>query len=632
MNLGKARRKGQVEFIVVAALIIIAITAVILASRQIVIPSPVTSGLTEEAKTIKDSVENLIRAGAKDRLLLVYNQGGAQAPTLSVEFGAFDTAVWSACGENNIPDVEKEIGAGIWAYLRENLKDEMEFYGKKVTFDFSKPKYEVDVIKDMVNVRVYLPTKVEGYDIQQPYAINVPAKLYDVLDFSKNFVNEAGSTRFFEMVTLTSMLHSNPESEAWIPVAGAQVGCGNVLFKTRNELLPGIKGIIKYTVSHVVWNTQPLKLAENPFYPISSVGGKFYPDLQVAFAYPPSWDAEIDQYFMFTPEPLRVVPKPIMPIIAFCMAPYSVGYTFRYPVVVMVEDSLLDQWFKFAVMVDIQNTQPGNCSAQFGNISEYAQICVSDAKCNAKVTVKDSAGTPVEGADVSFYICDIGVTNSNGVAQGKIPCMVSELHAYKEGYRSFGDLFRSDQLQNIDVTLQKTADKFTIHFKGLEVEAGGDNLDGITGDGQFGSYQVKSSSKDITPKANFGDKDMIVIAAFSPVNPNYFTGEDTSLLLSNYDENGTLVAQIETAGLQPIAYNFTLTVADNETGMPLGYLNTSIQLSEGDTELYVYMPVALKADGNNIGDPGIDPAEANQLTDVIRLDCGEPVRTTQASC
>ncbi len=632
MNLGKARRKGQVEFIVVAALIIIAITAVILASRQAVIPPAFTPGLPEEAKTIKDSVVNLIRAGAKDKLLLIYNQGGTQKPSLSVEFGAFDTAVWSACGETNIPDVAKEIGVGLWAYLRENLKDEMEFYGKKVKFDFSRPKYEVDIIKDRVNVRLYLPTKVEDYDIQQPYEITVPTKLYDVLDFSKNFVNDAGSTRFFEMVTLTSMMHSNPESDAWVPVAGAQVGCGNVLFKTRNQLLPGIKGIIKYTVSHVVWNTRPLKLAENPFYPISSVGGKFYPDMQVAFAYPPSWDAQIDRYFMFTPEPLRVIPKPIMPIIAFCMAPYSVGYTFRYPVVVMVEDSLLNQWFKFAIMVDIQNTQPGNCSAQFSNVSEYSQICVSDAKCNAKVTVTNSTGSPIEGADVSFYICDIGTTNSNGVAQGKIPCMVSELHAYKEGYRSFGDLFRSDQLQDKDVTLQNTADTFTIYFKGLEVEATGDNLDGTTGDGKFGSYQVKSSSKDITPKANFGDKDLIVITAFSPVNPNYFTGEDTALLLSNYDENGNLVSKIVTSGIQPIAYNFTLTVADNETGMPLGYLNSSIQVNEGDKEIYVYMPVVLKADGNDVSDPGIDPDEANQLTDAIRSSCGDPVRTTQASC
>lgn len=624
--------KGQVEFIVVAALIIIAIAAVILASRQAMVPPAATTGLQEEAKTIKDSVANLIGAGAKDELLLIYNQGGMLRPSLSVEFGAFDTAIWSACGEMNIPDVSKEIGAGIWAYLRENLKDEMEFYGKNVKFDFSKPKYEVDIIKDRINIRVYLPTKVEDYDIQQPYEITVPAKLYDVLDFSKNFVNDAGQTRFFEMITLTSMMHSNPESEAWVPVVGAQTGCNNVLFRTRSQLLPGIKGIIKYTVSHVVWNTQPLRLAENPFYPLSSVGGKTYPDMQVAFAYPPSWDSEIDKYFMFSPDPLRAIPKPLMPLVPFCMAPYSVAYSFRYPVVVMAEDTLLNQWFKFALMVDIQNTQAGNCSAQFGNVSEYSEMCVSNAKCAAKITVKNSTGAPVKGADVSFYICDIGLTDKNGVVEGQIPCMVSELHVYKEGYRSFGDLLRSDEVQDKDVSLQSIEGTFTIHFKGLEVEATGDSLDGTTGDGKFGSYQINGLSKNITPASNFGGKDLLVMAAFSPKDPNYFTGEDTALILSNYDENGNVVSSIEAAGIQPVLYDFTLTVSDSVTGMPLGYINSTLQVNEGDNEIYVYMPVVLTADGGSIGDPGIDPSEADQLTDTIKSKCSSPVSTKKSSC
>lgn len=500
--------KGQVEFVVIIALVIIAIAVVIIASRQAVVPPSVTPTLTEEAKTIKDSVVNLIRAGVQDKLLLIYNQGGTLKPSLPVKFGVFDTQVWSACGETNIPDVSQEIGAGVWAYLRENLKDEMEFYGKNVKFDFSKPKYEVDIFKDRINIRVYLPTKVEDLDIPQPYEISVASKLYDVLDFSKNFVSDNSKTRFFEMVTLTSMIHSNPENEAWVPVAGAQTGCGNILFKTRNQLLPGIKGIIKYTVSHVVWNTKPLRLAENPFYPVTSVGGKLYPDTQVTFAYPPSWDAEIDKYFAFSPDPLRVIPKPLMPMIAFCMGPYSVAYSFRYPVVVMVEDAALNQWFKFAVMVDIQNTQPGNCTAEFGKTSDYAKTCVADAKCDARITVKNTTGSPLEGADVGFYICDMGTTDTNGVVSGKIPCMISELHVYKKGYRSFGDLLRSDEVEEKTVTMEKIEDVITIYFKGLEAEAKNKN-----GEGKYGTYTIKGSSKDIT---DFDDKNLTVFLAFSP--------------------------------------------------------------------------------------------------------------------
>jgi hypothetical protein len=624
-----SRKKGQVEFIVIVALIIIAVTAVILVSRQAVVTQPPPSGIPEEAKTIKDSVTNLIRAGVKDDpnsvLTRIYNQGGALKPAFSVKFGAFDTAVWSACGETTSPDVKKEIGAGIMEYLRANLKDKMEFYGKNVAFDFSKSRYEVDIFKDRVNIRIFLPTKVETYDIQQPYEISVDTKLSDVLDFSKNFINDTGKSRFFEVITLASMAHSNPDSDYWVPVAGIQTGCGNPLFKTRSQLLPGIKEIIKYTVSHVVFNAQPLKLAENPFYPINNVGGKLYPGLQVAFAYPPSWDSEIDKNFMFAPDPLRVVPKPTMPLIPLCMGPYSVAYTFRYPVVIMVEDSKLNQWFKFAVMVDVQNTQPGACTANLGNASEYSVMCVTEAKCDASVTVKNTTGSPVEGADVSFYTCDVGVTDKSGVVQGKIPCMISELHVYKAGYRSFGDLLTSGEVSDKTVTLEKTQDNVMVHFKGLETLA-----TTMTGGGI--SYSIPGGSRNIM---DFG-KNLTVFLAFSPVNPNYFTDEDSPLLVTNYDDEGNLVSEANVSGLQPVAYKVTASIADAKDEnkiIPVGYINTSFGFREGENEIYVYLPFVSKIGDSDLPESGIDPSEADKLTYAVNARCGKAVsNSSSTSC
>ncbi len=631
----KSAKKGQVEFIVIVALVIIAITAVILASRQAVIPTIPTPGLPAEAATIKDSVLNLMRAGVKDQLTLIYNQGGSLSPTPSVTFGMFETQVWSACGETNIPDVSRGIGEGIWAYVRRNLEDEMEFFGKNVKFDFSNPRYNVDIVKDRVDIKIYLPTTVEDYEIQQPYEVSVATKLYDILDFSGNFLEDIGETKFFETITINNLLHANPEHENWPPVVVTQTGCGNTLFKSRSDILPGVKGVIKYTVDHVVWNTRPLRIAENPFYAIYGAGGELYPDLEVAFAYPPSWDSELDSYFMFAPDPLRVIPKPLMPMIPFCMASQTVSYTFRYPVVVMVEDSVLNQWFKFVMMVDIQNTQPGDCTAEFGEESDYARICVNEANCDARVTVRNSTGSPIEGADVSFYICDLGLTNENGVVQGKIPCMVSELHVYKEGYRSYGDLFRSDEIQDMDVSIKKIADEVTIHLKGLEAKASGDNLDGDAGDGKFGSYLITGDPKYLT-ESNFG-KEFVVFMAFAPTYPNYFTGEDTSLILSNYDDEGNLISIVNTYGLQPIEYNVTVSLGENETGIPIGYLNTSFEMGEDEDEIYVYLPVVLTADGEDIEEPGIDPGEATQLTNRLTTHCGwtppvTPVSTQEISC
>jgi len=632
----KSRSKGQVEFVVIAALVIIAIVVVILASRQFVINPPVITGIPDEAKTIKDTIMNLMKAGVNERLALLYNQGGTFRPGNSVKFGMFDTEVWLACGNQIIPDVSQEIGAAILDYLRENLQDEMDFYGKKTQFDFSKSKYEVEIFKDTISIRVYLPTLVEAYEMPQPYEIVVQSKLYDVLELSKNLVKDASETSFFEMVTLTTMMNMNPANQTWTPTAGAIAGCGNYLFKTRNQLLPGIKEVMRYTASHIVWNNKGLRLAENPFYPLTGVGGKEYPNMDVMFAYPYSWDSEIDRYFSFSPDPLRVIPRPPIPLVPFCMSSYVVNYNLRYPIMVMIHDSILNQWFKFAVMVNIENTQPGNCSVQMGNSSQYAKVCVSNAKCDARITVKNSTGNPVEGADVGFYICDVGTTDNKGVAEGKIPCMISELGVFKEGYRSYGDLLVSDDLKDKTIKMIRVAKNVSIYMKGLKTYAYDDAGDGVDDDGKFVSYAVTDKAKDIT---NLGfdefDKNLSVTIAFSPVDPNYFTGEDTPLIVLNYDINGQAVSAINVSGLQPIAYNISVAVntEDGDDSLPVGFLNTSYTIKEGQTSLYFYIPVVVKEDGlYDLDAPGIDPSEADQLTGLVTTTCGAVVSKDEISC
>jgi len=623
----KTRKKGQVEFILVAVLVIIALVAVTLTLQQTTVTPPETPGITEEAKTIKDSIVNVIRAGVRDQMITIYNQGGTLIPDPSVDVGVFDTQVWYACGESSTPDVSEEIGTGILKYLRENLDDEMEFFGKNVKFDFTRASSDVEIMKNKISVRINLPTTVEDLAIQQPYEITFATKLYDVLDFSENFVEDVQTSRFFETVTLSTMLNSNPEHENWLPVTGIQTGCGNVLFKTKSDLLPALKGIIKYTVSHVVWNEKPIKLADNPFYPVNQIGGKFYPDMNVHFEYPLSWDSELDRYFAFSPDPIRIVPRPPMALVPACMAPYSVSYSFRYPVVVMVEDDLMNQWFKFAILVDIQNTQPGECTAEFGGVSDYAEACVKNAQCDARVSVKDTEGNPIEGADVSFYVCSVGLTDANGVAQGKVPCMVSELNIYKQGYRSFGDLYSSTQIENIDVAMKKLND-ITIHFYGVPV-----NGNGYQGDGIFSSYVKDGDIQGITPfTLQSSQTEMVTFASFSPKTPNIFTGEDVELVITNFGDEENLVNDVDVTGLQPVELEVQASVSDNMTGLALGHISYNFTLGEGATDLYVYIPVVKNANINDEENPEyVDPSESTKLTNLLTGEGITPVSTEQQS-
>lgn len=436
-------RKGQVEFIAIAAIILIAIVVIILALQQTAVTPPDVTGIEQQAKTVKDSINNLIKTGLKEQMKIIYNQGGMLAPqsVLNVEFGMFKVPVWQACDQVNIPDVAKEMEAGIASYLRTNLKNEEEFFGKKTVFDFSKMEVDVDIFKDNLRVKVYLPTTIVDYSIPQPYEVTTPTKLYDVLEFSTNFVNDNTQGRVFEGALIRCMrkFPTDPNSGDWLHYMGALTTCGERIFKTKNDLLPPMKKAIRLTVTQTLWNEKPLRsVDQNCFSPINMVGGKAYPDLEVYFEYPPSWDSKISQNFFFSPNPVNFVAVPMMSFVPVCVTPFYVAYNIRYPVIIEVEDSLTNQIFKFAVMSEIINNMPGNCSYELGEQeADYVDLCVNNADCSAKITVNDEEGNPVEGADVMFDICDLGRTDTNGVVEGYIPCGLAELHVYKNGYKSF---------------------------------------------------------------------------------------------------------------------------------------------------------------------------------------------------
>ena len=197
--------------------------------------------------------------------------------------------------------------------------------------------------------------------------------------------------------------------------------------------------------------------------------------------------------------------------------------------------------------------------------------------------------------------------------------MVSELHVYKEGYRSFGNLYRSDEIESLQVSLKKV-EEMTIHLNGVETEGKGG-----WSNGGYGSYEKKADPKDITP---FDGKDMITFVTFTPIDPNFFTGEDVAMMFTNYDDEGNLVSTIENAaGINPLELNVTASVMDNETGATLGHISYVFTLGEGEKDIYVYIPVVTNLGSNEY----IDPSEAEELTNMLVNAGITPVSTTAAS-
>ncbi len=628
-------KKGQAEFIVVFGVVIIGIVIALYAFKPTII-NPVPPSLQEEKKLIKNSIINLIRSGTKETLETIYRQGGYY--TLSglntIEYGMEKIPIWQAGDELETPNIVNEIEDGLKSYLLLTLKPKMEFYGKNVTFELSRLGITTKLLKGKLSISVYLPTKLEGYDIEQPYNTELKTELYDVIDFSKNFANDLKNTRYFESMTLKSIVLSNPDNEYWLPSHGVITGCGKRLFKTRAQMLESMKRIIRYTVSHIVWNDAPLIMEGNPFSPLKIIGGKNYPNLDVAFVYPNEWDSKIDQYFSADPEPLSVTATPLVPFVPVCITPYSVKYSAIYPVIIMVKDSEMNNWFWFAVIVGIEDNMPGNFTMNLGEMkTEYKDLCIERAECHAKINVTDTEGNPIEGADAMFYICDIGKTDANGIVEGNIPCMASELKIFKNGYKTFGDFLLSNDVNGIDITMEKRQDNITLHLYGLPIKASGN-----TGNGEYESYERDGHLKPIdefyASEFNISlpnRKALMVILSFSPLSPNYYTGEDITLTEFNTDENNQFVSQKTIEGVYPSEFYVSGVVVNNETRYSVGYINGTYVLEEGQKDIYVNIPVVTNADDLPLSE-SINSTQIDKIYEPI-INCGlQPVDNKKGSC
>jgi hypothetical protein len=622
-------KKGQLEFVVIAALIVILIVAMIFVLQQLLIRPPEVSGIEQQAKTVKESVNNLVGTGLNEVLIEIFNHGGYTnlGDVETVKFDMLDVPVWQRCEITNIPNVTEEIGYGVDIYLRNKLKEEMIFFGKKVEFDFSKMETDVSIWKDRVDVNVYLPTKIEGYEIPLPYTGSIRTNLFEILDFSKNFVEDAKETRFFELITMTTILYSNPEYKYFLPLVGTRFKCYDPLIKRKDEMLKGINETLDYVATHTVWNTNPIRLASNPFYPLNRIGGKKY-DLYVMFSYPKEWN--LKNNFYFSPDPFKSVPKPLsidvgglsIPIPLVCMDTYGVSYSIRYPVVVSVKDEITNQWFKFAVMNEIRDNKPGNCEGELKVSKE--KLC-KEGGCVIKMKVKDEEGNLVKGADVMFYRCDLGKTNSDGEVMANVPCGVSEIKVYKKGYKTFGNLTSYFELNNSVIILERTGE-VTIHFYGIPMR--GEGYD--ENEGTYDSYKVSSyTTTHIKPITKFTGKDfdiwthptesaVIVNLIFKPNFKNIFTGEDIDLMLTNVVNLTTfeLGDSVKTYGISHNTYDIS-GIARNrlKDEQEVGYMNGTIEIGN-ETNLYVYFPIITNEDAK-----GISVTETGKLMEILK-DCG----------
>lgn len=565
--------KGQIEIIFLVGLVIISIIA-----AYLFLASPSgdneidNSGLTDETKTIKDSISNLMRTGLIENIDLVYMQGGVLNPSDdSVKVGIYDVEILYDNGESKNFTFTEDLRLALGKYIEDNIEPEMDFYGKEVIFDMKSLDIKIFLRKGYIGADVNLPTKVEGVDIAQPYKISVPSDLFDIEDTAKKIIMKQNETRFLEMNLLDMIYRIDASSDYHVPLNDILTGCENIFFTNRQDVLDSLESMLRYSASHTILDDEN---AGEGFY-----GLDISSDVDTVFMYP-VWN--LTEYFSVVPDPAVSVPSSLLSLSSFCVSGYNLSYTFRYPFVIYMRDEPLGKWFRFVMMSNIDKNMPSDNMPDSFESSEdnaYYDDCEKMAKCPVKIGVFDSSSFPIEDAVVLFDDCRIGFTNVNGIVQGYAPCYAGELTIRKDGYELFNNFVRSDDLNGVKATLKKSdsisVDIYAIPIKPLNLMA--------TLTGEYESYLALSDpvSLDDFP-GRYVVQSYIYPISGGLVKRNY--------LLHNV-KGERFVDHMETEFIPAGKYQVVASAMDNETGIISGYINTTFTSTGKESKFYLYIPI-----------------------------------------
>lgn len=492
-------RRGQAEFVILVGLITFVIVFIILIYQAGLLGiSPVPQEIAQQQKQVEESVQNLIRNGARETIRTMELQGGFLDPApLSAEFAQRDVAYWQQCGNTMYPSLDEirmQLNEGIAASLNENKEELMASYAS-LDVAIGDADVSASILNSKVDLTVTMPTSVRGYAIRQPYVVSVDTRLGELYEFGAAFSDAAAQERYLENFMIIS-LYQSPD----LPTTGLLTSCGERIFRTQAELADILEGLVTYTIGNTIWWDLPeVASHEAAYFGIGALNGKRFVDLDPRFYLP-------DDFALRLSGPVSVTNNnrlaTVFPILVFdCASTYNIGYDITYPVIVRAPDELLGTSLTFATLVSIDDNLPGSC----GQATLSAHDACADRACSAHIAVAGRDG-PLAGTRATFGACDIGVSDAQGIIDGPIACGEHEFFLeVNESYEFIHENITSDHLGNATYILaQKPA--MTVHFNTVNVRKTvlpplPETCD--LGDPRSGSFAVEPQSGIAVPTYSF---------------------------------------------------------------------------------------------------------------------------------
>lgn len=445
--------KAQTEIIILLGVVVLSTVIAILVSQQL-LAKPEPANVANLKALLKADVEKVIQVSATEVIFLIGKQGGYfNVHGTSVEVVGEKVPYWSICENKFIPTLEQ---------ISNNIKTGLESKLNALDFDGLKNKYgkniEIEkVTKDDINVLirdedvildVYLPTKLEGFDVQQPYKISVQLGFGETYKFASDFIEDSVQKRHFEKFIASLFYHANEDK---LPTIRLLDKCGESVFRTFDELKDTAQRIVDHSLSNIhLWTGSPSKeKREFLEYYLPSVNNNTYEDLDIKFYR----GADLNENnFHPSENPIAAInSKTLYTFVPKCVQSVNIKYSLNLPIITSVKSG--DFNFNFASWVFVDENRIGKCEVR-EDFGLEENLC-DDKQCAVKVSVYDSTGKPIQDAKVSLSSCLLGTTNGKGIADGKAPCGISELIVYNPQYSYFYDVVSTLDLDK-NITLKKT--------------------------------------------------------------------------------------------------------------------------------------------------------------------------------
>jgi hypothetical protein len=431
-------RKAQASFFVLLGILLI--VSVVLYFSYTNQTSPVPQGISQVHQAVSTSVAALATDCGYTMIKMMEDYGGYPIPTESdIKYLNHDVSYWQVCsidGSPNINNVTEWMELGIEVCLQETITNVVGAYAPQGVSlgNTSTVSIDVSILDNRIDFDVAAPVSIENpedgetYSIEETFPkVTIPTYFGRIFKFGKDFTTEYKNPpilggRFFEVFNILSLYHSGN-----LPTVGVLTECGesiNIppilvsLFLTQN---------LNYVLDNtVMWQNFNAVGTDGRTFGIPSVNGNVYADLNPQFVLPDNFFLPVFQGITITNSKHLSDFYPF--VIPECVTAYHQTYSMSYPIIVRVEDTLLEHAFNFGVFNSIVNMRPAPCAP--GDLIPTTDPTVpDDLDCTGWVKVRDSDGEPIHGARVTYngYQVGSGQTDEEGMLEGAIICAPAEL-------------------------------------------------------------------------------------------------------------------------------------------------------------------------------------------------------------